>query len=78
MSSGVTSALGVTMDNENIVVQTDSVLSGNNGNDTISTAEHSLNDTADFKEDIVEDEDDGMFDDEDMKYVELAEADDDM
>jgi len=40
-----------------------------NSNDTNSTTEHSLDDTADFEEDIVDNEDDGMFD-EDTEYME--------
>ena len=63
-------------DNENVVVQT-AVLGGSNGDDANSTAEHSLDDTADFEEDIVDDEDDGMVEDEDMEYMDLVEADDD-
>ena len=58
------------MDNENVVVRT-TVLGGSNGDDANSTAEHSQDDRADFEEDIVDDEADGMVEDEDM------EADDD-
>jgi len=64
------------MDNENVVVRTDSVLGGSNGDDANSTAEHSLDDTADFEEDIVDNEDDGMVEDEDMEYMDPAEAED--
>ena len=65
------------MDN-NIVVQTDSVLSRSNGNDANSTAKHSLDITANFEKDIVDNEDDKVFNDENMEYMELAEADHNM
>ena len=66
------------MDNEKVIVRTDPVLGGSNGDDANSTAEHSLDDTANFEEDIVDDEDDGMVADEEMEYMDLAEADDNM
>lgn len=63
------------MDNENVFVRTD-VLGGSQGDDPNSTAEHSLDDTTDFEDDIVDDQDDGMVEDE-VEYIDLAEADDD-